>query len=198
MGSKTDVISYVIEPVTRAQLQLETLVVHGVPLSSLRVHDAMATLLPAAAANDDMGLVTGTPGTDAPSLQGVDFGGGASDEKAAFEFILPPNYESGGAIYVKLLDCSCLTTAADTSLTVDCEVWKQTSAGAVGSDLCATGAQSINSTTPAAITFTVTPTGLVAGDKLIVRLSFAGSDTGDAGVMIPEICGVQMLLSIRG
>lgn len=181
----------------RTNLGQEDLVPYTVPLTSLRVHDAMATNLPAVAANDDMALVTGTPGTDVPTLQGVDFGGASTDEKAAFEFVLPAEYVAGETITVRVR-AAMLTTISDGTATVDVECWKASADGAAGSDLCATAAQSINSLTPANKDFTITPTGLAAGDRLLIRLSFGGSDTGNAGVMIPEISLLQVLLDIKG
>jgi predicted RecA/RadA family phage recombinase len=168
-----------------------------IPLTSLRVHDAMQTNLPGTAANDDMGLITGTPGTDAPTIQGVDFGGTSTDEKAAFEFVLPTEYVAGGAVTVRAF-AGMLTAVSDGTATLDVECWKATAAGAVGSDLCATSAQSINSLTFANKDFTITPTGLAAGDRLVIRLSFAGSDSGNLAVMIPEVSQLQVLLDIKG
>ena len=181
----------------RSAIVQEDLVPYTIPLTSIRVHDAMATNLPATAANDDMGLITGTPGTDAPTLQGVDFGGTSTDEKGAFEFVLPAEYVTGQTITLRVTG-AMLTTVSDGTATVDAECWVATSAGAVGSDICATSAQSINSLTSADKDFTITPTSRAAGDRLIVRLSFAGSDSGNAGVMIPEISRVQMLLDVKG
>jgi hypothetical protein len=183
--------------IARSQITQEDLAAYTIPLTSLRVHDAMQTNLPGTAANDDMGLITGTPGTDAPTLQGVDFGGTSTDEKGAFEFVLPPEYVSGETITVRLR-AAMLTTVSDGTATVDVECWAATANGAVGSDICATAAQSINSLTAADKDFTITPTSLVAGDRLIVRLSFGGSDSGNVGVMIPEISRVQVLLDIKG
>lgn len=183
--------------VGRSNFTQDDAAVYAVPLTSLRVHDAMQTNLPATAANDDMGLITGTPGTDAPTLQGVDFGGASSDEKGAFEFVLPAEYVSGETVTVRVR-AAMLTTVSDGTATVDVECWEAAGDGSVGADLCATAAQSINSLTPANKDFTITPTGLVAGDRLIVRLSFGGSDVGNVGVMIPEITAVQLLLDIKG
>jgi len=147
----------------------------------------------AALASDDMALVTGTPGTDAPRLQGVDFGGTTSDEKCAFEIVLPDNYVSGETVTLRCR-AAMITMVSDGTATLDVECWEAGVDGAVGGDICATAAQSINSLTPANIDFTITPTAVAAGDKLIVRLSFAGSDTGNAGVMIPEVSDVSLLL----
>lgn len=167
----------------------------SIPFTSLRVHDAMQTNLPGTAANDDMGLITGTPGTDVPTIQGVDFGGTSTDEKAAFEFNLPTNYVAGSAVTVRV-HAGMLTAVSDGTATVDVECWKATAGGAAGSDLCSTAAQSINSLTFANKDFTITPTGLAAGDRLIIRLSFAGSDSGNLAVMIPEISQLQVLLGV--
>jgi hypothetical protein len=183
--------------VARSQLTQETLVAYQIPLTSLRVHDAMITNLPGTAANDDMGLITGTPGTDVPTLQGVDFGGTTTDEKAAFEFVLPPEYDAGETITVRVR-AAMLTTISDGTATVDVECWKAGDDGAAGSDICATAATTINSLTPGNKDFTITPTGLAAGDRLIIRLAFAGSDTGNVGVMIPEISKLSVLLDIKG
>lgn len=183
--------------VARAQLTQEDLQPYTIPLTGLRVHDAMQTNLPGTAANDDMALITGTPGTDAPTLQGVDFGGTSTDEKAAFEFVLPPEYVSGETITLRVR-AAMLTTVSDGTATVDVECWPASADGAAGSDICATAAQSINSLTPSNKDFTITPTGRAAGDRLIFRLSFGGSDAGNVGVMIPEISQVQVLLDVKG
>lgn len=183
--------------IQRGDIKQQEAVAYSIPLTSCRVHDALATNIPAAAADDDMGLVTGTPGTNAPSLRGVDFGGASTDEKSAFEFVLPPEYDAGESITVRA-SAGMLTTISDGTATLDCECWTDDGDGTVGSDICATAAQSINSLTFANIDFTITPTGLSAGDKLIIRLAFGGSDTGNAGVMVPAIQSLAVLLDIRG
>lgn len=183
--------------VARASLGQDDLAPYAIDLTAARVHDARQTNLPGTAANDDMAIITGTPGTDAPTLQGVDFGGTSTDEKCAFTFRLPPEYVSGETITLRVKG-AMLTTISDGTATVDAEVWVQDGNGAVGSDICATAAQSINSLTPANKDFTITPTSRVAGDVLQVRLSFGGSDTGNVGVMIPEISDVRFLLDIKG
>lgn len=181
----------------RSAIVQQDLVPYPIDLTSLRVWNARHTNLPGTAADDDMALVTGTFGTHAPTLQGVDFGGTTTDEKGAFSFQLPPEYVAGQTITLRVRG-AMLTTVSDGTATVDAEVHKRDRDGAVGADLCATAAQSINSLTPADKDFTITPTGLAPGDTLEVRLSFGGSDTGNAGVMIPEISAVEMLLDIKG
>jgi hypothetical protein len=128
----------------------------------------MITNLPGTAANDDMALITGTPGTDAPTLQGVDFGATSTDEKCAFIFPVPQSYADGETITLRI-HAGMLTTVSDGTATVDVECWEQDGAGAVGSDICATAAQSINSLTFADYDFTITPTSVAAGDTLMQR-----------------------------
>lgn len=162
----------------------------GIAFNDCRVHDNLAALLPIAAAADDMGNVPGTVGTTAPSLQGVDFGGASTDEKCTFSVVLPDWYEAGSTIAL-VANAGMLTTVSDGTATLDVECWVPDYAnadGTVSSDLCTTAATTINSTTFADKSFTidddVSGHALAAGDLLQFRLSFAGSDTGNAGAGI--------------
>jgi len=183
--------------VERGDLKIQEDAVYNIPMTSIKVHDAMITNLPGTAANDDMGLITGTPGTNAIRLQGVDFGGTSTDEKAGLEFVLPPEYVAGGSITVRA-NAQMVTAVSDGTATLDCECWSDDGDGTVSSDLCATAAQSINSLTAANKDFTITSTALVPGDRLFIRLAFAGSDTGNLAVMIPQINAIKILLDVRG
>ncbi len=183
--------------IARSKLAQDALKAYTVPLTSLRVWDAMQTNLPNPAANDDMALITGTPGTDVPTQQGVDFGGGSTDEKAAFEFVLPAEYDAANTITLRLR-CAMLTTVSDGTATVDVNCYCSDRDGVASADLCATAAQSINSLTPANKDFSITATSRAAGDRLIFVLTFAGTDSGNVGVMIPEISEVEVLLDVRG
>jgi len=195
-GTVTNAAISATADIARSKLAQE-IKTYTVPLTSLRVWDAMATNLPTAAANDDMGLITGTPGSDVPTVQGVDFGGTTSDEKAGFEVVLPPEYDAGNTVTLRLR-AAMLTTVSDTSCTVDLQCYKSDRDGVASADLCATAAQSMNTLTPANYDFTITPTGFTAGNRLVFVIAFAGSDTGDAGTMIPEISEIELLLDVRG
>lgn len=172
-------------------------VVWPIELTRCKTHDSIDVNLPAAAADDDMGLVTGTPGTNAITLKGVDFGGTSTDEACAFVFALPVEYVDGQSVTVRA-HAGMLTTVSDGTATLDCSVWSDDGDGTVSADLCATAATTINSVTLADIDFTITPTALNSGDLLHVQLSFGGSDTANAGVMIPTITKLSMLLDCRG
>ena len=186
--------------IDREQLTEDSLAVYVVPLTELRVHDAPATNLPAAAANDDMGLINGTFGTDLPTLQGIDFKAGSTDEKSRFQWALPPEYVAGGTVTLRI-SAGMITTISDGTCTLDVEVFESGRVGAVsGSDLYAgaEGGQSINSVTLADKDYTLTPTTLVAGDLLDVRLSFVGTDTATGTAVIPEIAQIEFLVDVKG
>jgi len=183
--------------IARSKLAQDALKPYTIPIHAFRVWDAMHTLLPNVAVDDDMALITGTPGTDVPTLQGVDFGGVSTDEKCAFEFCLPAEYDAANTITLRLR-AAMLTTISDGTATIDAQCYKSDRDGVASADLVATLAQSMRTLTPANYDFTITPTGLAAGDRLIFVLAFGGSDTGNAGVMISEISQVEILLDVRG
>ena len=173
----------------------------GVDFNDMRVFDNLAALLPVAAADDDMGNVPGTPGTTAPSLQGVDFGGTATDEKAEFKFVMPSTYTAGSTVTLRL-NAGMLTTISDGTATLDAKCWVPDYAnadGTVSTDLVTPAAQSINSLTLANIDFVIDDDlsghALAAGSVLQCQLLFAGSDTTNAGVMAPIIRKIDVVIS---
>lgn len=114
-------------------------------------------------------------------------------------FVLPDNYVDGEAITLRAVcDVVLAGDAALTSAEVDCEAFLQTDAtGAIGSDLCETAAISVT-TTGAAKDFVITPTGLVAGNKLIFKITGTvvetAAGTGAAHMLITKIgviCAVR-------
>ncbi|GMW02644.1 MAG: hypothetical protein AMXMBFR84_37800 [Candidatus Hydrogenedentota bacterium] len=183
----------VLGAIARTALTQDDLKPYAIPLTLFRVHDALQTNLPGTAATDDLAVITGTIGSDPPSIQGVDFGGTTTTAYARIQYPLPPEYVDGQTVTLRV-NAGMLTTVSDGTCTLDAVVYRN----GAGSDICATAAQSINSLTFADKDFTITPTALVAGDLLDIRLVIAGSDTGNAGVMIPEIASVTLLMDIKG
>ena len=96
-------------------------------------------------------------------------------------FVLPENYVAGGTITLRaVVDVTGSGTLG--TCTVDFEAYLQTDAtGAVGSDLVTTAATAV-SATGAAKDFVVTPTGLVAGDKLIVKLTTSIAESAGSAI----------------
>jgi hypothetical protein len=188
-----------ITPRPRTELIQDNFATYGVPFSLLRIHDAFQTPL-SAAASDDLGLSTGgTFGTNNPYLSAGDLkAAGATTRRARFTFTLPPEYVAGESVRL-VAHAGMVTTAADTSCTVDFEVnlcAKTTLAS--GSDLVTTAATTINSTSFAAKNFDVTSAGLAPGDMLDIRVSIACTDAATVTAVIPAIAHLSLALDIQG
>lgn len=183
--------------VSRSDIQRESGIVFPVAMTSWRVHDAPQTLLPGTPADDDLALV-GDFGTDALRLSAGDLkAAGATTRYARAWFALPPEYIDGDTVQLRV-SAGMADNVADNTATVDLEVYKSDREGGVGSDICATAAQSINSTTFSDYDFTVTPTGLTAGDQLDVRIAVAVNDAASTDPVTAEVGAVERLVDIRG
>jgi hypothetical protein len=143
---------------------------------------------------DDLIYTLGTLGTTAPTITGTDFGGSSATQKARVRVTLPVEYVAGETITLRA-SAGTLTTVADTSSTIDFNVYRQ---AAPTVDICATAAQSINALAVANKDFTLTPTNCVPGDVLDILMTYAGVDAGNLGVILPTIAGVTLLLDIKG
>ena len=170
-----------------------------VPLTSFRVHDAMATLLPGTPSADDLGLVGGTHGTATPSIRTEDLKtAGATNKRARVLVQLPWEYVSGQSITLRFKS-GMITTVADTSATLDCEAFKlqDDPDDAIGSDLVTTSAGTINSLVFSNIDFVISPSGLSPGDILDVRITMAVNDAAGATAVIGGITSVKLLCDVR-
>lgn len=182
---------------SRSDLLKESNVVFPVPMTAWRVHDALHTLLPGTPAGDDLGLI-GDFGVDAPRISAGDLkSAGATTRYARACVELPPEYIDGDSVAIRV-SAGMADNVADNTATVDVEVHKLDGEGGVGSDICATAAQDINSTTFSDYDFTITPTGLSAGDQLDVRLAVAVNDAASGDPVTGIIASVQRLCDIRG
>jgi hypothetical protein len=168
-----------------------------VPLTQARTWDAVATNLPASASSDDLGLVSGTWGTNPARITAGDVKAlGATTRRLYVAIPIPANYEDGQTIQLQIR-AKMETTVADVSCTIDAEAYVGAD-GAVGSDLVTTTAQSMNSLTAAAYTFTINATGVDPGDLLEVRLSIASNDAATATAVTPAIYSIALLCDTRG
>jgi len=174
-----------------------------IPLTSFRVFDDMAALLPSAGGNDDLGLVEGTHGTDTPSLQADDHKaeGSAQLNKARVLVQLPWNYVTGNTVKLRFM-AGMITTVADQSpgATLDCSVYKQQDDpdDAIGSDLASAAVNdNMNSLTFAEIDFTITATGLTAGDILDVLVWTSVDDDASGTAVIAAISWAKLLCDVR-
>jgi hypothetical protein len=168
-----------------------------VPLTQARTWNAVATNLPAAAADDDLGLVSGTWGTDPARITAGNVKTlGATTRRLYLAIPIPANYEDGQTIQLQIR-AKMETTVADVSCTIDAEAYVGAD-GVLGSDLVTTSAQSMNSLTAAAYTFTINATGVDPGDLLEVRLSISSNDAATATAVTPAIYSIALLCDTRG
>ena len=188
-----------VAPQTRASiLKQDALSIFPVNMMNLRVWDAIQTNLPGTAAADDLALVGGTFGTSPPVVSAGDCKAlGATSRYARFMVELPECYDSGETITLSLY-AGMGTTVADTSCTIDVQCYKLDKAGSIGADLCATAAMTINSLVLAAKSFTITSSGLVAGDTFDVRIAVACNDAATVTAVTPTIAAIDLLCDIRG
>lgn len=187
-----------IASIARSDIDQDTLKPFNIPLTSFRIHDAFASNLPATSSGNDLGLVGGTFGTASPVLQTADLKtAGATSNYARALFQLPAEYDSGQTILIRV-HAQMVTTVADTSSTIDVECYKVDQEAGIGSDLCTTAATSINSLTGADYDFTITPTGLVAGDVFDIRITSAVNDAAGGTAVIAEVGNVDLRCDIRG
>jgi len=183
----------------RSELIQDNFAIYGIPFSNFRIWDAFQTGI-STAASDDLGLSTGgTWGTNNPYISAGDLkAAGATTRRSRFTFTLPPEYVAGESVRI-VATAGMVTTAADTSCTVDFEVYlcaKTTLAS--GSDLVTTSATTINSTSFAAKNFDLTSAGLTAGDMLDIRISIACTDAATVTAVIPAIAHLALALDIKG
>jgi hypothetical protein len=168
-----------------------------VPLTQARTWNSIAVNLPAAAADDDLGLVSGTWGTNPARITAGDVKAlGPTTRRLYMAIPIPANYEDGQTIQLQIRT-KMETTVADVSCTIDAEAYVGAD-GAVGSDLVTTAAQSMNSLSAAAYTFTINATGVDPGDLLEVRLSISSNDAATATAVTPAIYSIALLCDTRG
>jgi len=168
-----------------------------VPLTNARTWDSIATNLPAAAASDDLGLVSGTWGTNPARITAGNVRTlGATTRRLYLAIPIPANYEDGQTIQLQIR-AKMETTVADVSCTIDAEAYVGAD-GALGSDLVTTSAQSMNSLSAASYDFTVNATGVDPGDLLEVRLSISSNDAATATAVTPAIYSIALLCDTRG
>lgn len=165
---------------------------YGIPLTSLRKSGAL---------KDDL---ADTPGTsllglgdaEGQVLTGTSTDGGGTataTETAQREFVLPPEYVSGQAITVRVR--AKVAANKQVAQTVDLVAKLKGDTG-LGADICATAAQSLT-TSYANYDFTITPTGLAAGDVLNLDFALATNDTGGANAGAPTISKIDVLLAAK-
>lgn len=183
----------------RAQMVQEDLEKYDIPMESCRNAENPPVPL-TMAVGTVCGLRRVAFGTNGLAIVTIDqkANGAATASYYTFSFRLPPEYVDGQTIQVVLV-AGCDTTVADTSATIGLECHKRDATlGTVGSDLCSTSAQDILSTTLVAKTFTITPTGLVAGDCLECRVTITIRDNATGTAVYGIVSNQYWQVDIKG
>jgi hypothetical protein len=183
---------------TRTDLATETGSEFDIPLTDLRVWDAIQTTLPGTSANDDLGIAGNTFGTGSPQVETSDLkAAGSTTRYARFLARLPYNYVATGSVSIKL-HAGMETTIADTAATVDVEAYKSDGAGGIGSDLVTTSATTINSLTSADKSFALTAGSLSPGDVLDVRVTVLVNDGATGTEVKAAIGSIALVCNTKG
>lgn len=197
-GGLTDASLSPTADVSRAKLAQNPDTPFPLDLSGLRVHDDLRAVLPGTAAGDDLALVQGTFGTDAPMLQSADQASNGTPTVAYARALvrIPESFDTAQSLAIRL--SGRMQTVADTTATVDVEAYLSDRNGSVGSDLVSEAAESINSANWADRTFAVTSASITPGDVLDVRIAVTIEDGATASGVIAEIGAIELLADIRG
>ena len=182
--------------IVRSKLVQETKT-FDIPFEKWRVWDAFETALPGTSANDDLALIGGTFGTNTPMIKSRDLKTLSTSLYARTTVVLPAEYDAAQTLTLRA-KAGMQTTVAGTSCVIDFQVYKSDGEGGLGSDLCATAAQSINSLTFANKDFTITATGLANGDKLDIRMTITVVDGATGTTVTAAVGAVQLLAACRG
>jgi len=181
-----------------SKLESRTSQVFPIPFNSMFVWDAVQTNVPGTAANDDLGLITGTWGTDSPTLQTGDLkAAGSTNRYAGFLVQVPQNYQDGATFVVRLRG-GMITTVSDTSAEIDLELYVADKDGGVGSDICQTASTTINSLTKANVDFTIDATAIDPGDLLFGRIKINVNDAATGTAVIGECSHAEIRCTTRG
>lgn len=194
--SKATQISTKADQLPRSAIQQRSDAVYPVELTELRVHDAPASALPTTAAADDLGLIAGTFGTDAITVQTSDAKATTVTQRGRFFVDVPEGYVAASGMTLRLR-AGMVTTVSDGTATIDVECYAYDNDGSVGSDLCSTSAQTINSLSKVDADFSIGSTGVTAGTRLDVRVTIAITDAATATAVIGEIGQIALLVDVR-
>lgn len=178
----------------RADLTEDALQAHGIPVNQMMAADGAPLAVAASAASGDHYLVRGTNTINWYSQTG---NGGNRTDVSYIQFVLPPSYVAAGDVTLRIR-CKVDGAGDDNASSIDVEAYEQAD-GAVGADICATAAQTFAAkSTWYNKDFTITATGLVAGDVLNFKITTVCQENGSDGEL--NVIGepVKVLLDIKG
>lgn len=133
--------------------------------------------------------ISSTPGTSL-RLLGASATGLTRTNTAIYSVTLPSSYIPGRDITLTVNAARTGTGTVGTN-TVDFQAYRVATDGTQGADIVTTAAQTI-SATATDYTFTVTGTGLVAGDRLLVQLVTVMQETGAVNPLTAQVNSIRV------
>jgi len=154
-------------------------------------------LVPAPSA-DDLMISGQTFGSSQPLIRTPDQDSlGAQTRYARARIRLPIEYVAAQSVAL-VFGAGMISNAADTSCTLDVEAYRIDKDNTIGSDLCATDAQSMNSTSFTDKTFNLTAATLGPGDELDVRIAIACNDASTGSAVIAALASTDLKCDVKG
>lgn len=178
-----------IAAVSRSKMAQRALAKLRVKLTDARIFDTLQ-VLPTAGTGTQLGLVARSFGTNACRIETGDVKNTSTTRYCRLLIPLPEDYQATETVVLRV-GAGMDTTVASSSATVDVEAYRHVGDGTIGADLCSTAAQSCNNLTASDKDFNITPTTLLAGDLLDVRLTLAVVDVATATVVNAVITKVE-------
>jgi hypothetical protein len=149
--------------------------------------DDGAVIDPTGAAGDFK--ISYTPATSF-FLQGVDALGNSKTDAVSWEVLIPDNYVATKPFSV-FVNAQITGTGTTSVQTLDCLAYKVGTDGVLGSDISTTAVQTLT-TSAADYEFVISSSGVVAGDRMLVRLVTVVTETGGANAARSRINSLRM------
>ena len=176
--------------VARTALAEDALAVFDLPIRNWMAEDGAVLGIA-----EEAGTFFVQDGTNQMYLQGEVSNNETEVSVMKTSFTLPENYVDGATINIRaVVDVTGAGTLG--TCTVDFSVFKQDNDGAIGSDLVTTSATAVTADSGAK-DFVVTPTGIVSGDVLSIKLTTSIQETAATAIQA-IITKTQMLLDVKG
>ncbi len=184
-------LNYVDGGLGRANLIEDELAAYGIPVNQIMAADGAPLAVAETAGDHFLNL-----GTNLIMLRGEEANNETEASVSYVQFVLPPEYVAAGDVKVRLR-CKIDGAGTNNGSTIDISAYEQAD-GAVGGDLCTTAAETFAAkTTWYSKDFTITATGLVAGDILVIKITSSVTENAAAALAFyadpPKI-----LLDVKG
>lgn len=192
---RTVITAAFLNAIPRGNLEQAELQPFKVGIFEMRYSDGTVPVVAAAAGKP--GIKMGGIGSGTGYFQGENAKAATKTEILQFDFTLKESYDDGEGIQVGVTARVNQTGGTISVKTVDVECYKAASDGTAGADICATEAQNLT-TSMAEYLFTITPTGLVGGDRLRVLIKTVVTETANAGTQYAEVGAPTVYVDTKG